>query len=79
MADTIKYFADYGSRATIVIVGVAESVAGLFGGHPSIQRNIQQIRMPRMTSDELKTLLHRRLTILGLEMALRVQDLILEL
>ena len=26
MADTIKYLADYGSRATVVIVGVADSV-----------------------------------------------------
>jgi hypothetical protein len=79
MADTIKYFADYGSRGTIVIVGVAESVSELFGGHPSVQRNIQQIRMPRMTNDELKEILYRRLKILGMEIELRPQDLIVEL
>lgn len=79
MADTIKYLADYGSRATIVIVGVADSVSDLFGGHPSVQRNIQQIRMPRMTEDELKSILFKRLPILGLEMSTLVEDLIIEL
>jgi Cdc6-like AAA superfamily ATPase len=79
MADTIKYLADYGSRATVVIVGVADSVAELFGGHPSIQRNVQQIRMPRMNRQELKLILLKRLPLLGLESTDLIQDWIIEL
>lgn len=79
MADTVKYLADYGSRATVVIVGVADSVTNLFGGHPSVQRNIQQIRMPRMSKDELKAILLKRLPLLGLEMGTDVEELVLEL
>jgi Cdc6-like AAA superfamily ATPase len=79
MADTIKYLADYDSRSTVIIVGVADSVSGLFGGHPSIQRNIQQIRMPRMTREELRLILRKRLPLLGLEMTPTVEKLIIEL
>jgi Cdc6-like AAA superfamily ATPase len=79
MADTIKYLADYGSRATIIIVGVADSVNGLFGGHPSIQRNVQQIRMPRMNDDELKVILRKRCQLLGLFMPADIEKLIVEL
>lgn len=61
MADTIKYLADYGSRATVIIVGVADNVTELFGGHPSIQRNVQQIKMPRMSTEELEDIFDRRM------------------
>ena len=79
MADTIKYLADYGSRATIVIVGVAESVSELFGGHPSVQRNIQQVRMPRMTEAELRAIFAKRLPILGFQMGKQIEDIVVEL
>jgi Cdc6-like AAA superfamily ATPase len=54
MADTIKYLSDYSSRATVIIVGVARDVKDLFGGHPSIERNVQQIPMPAMSLGELR-------------------------
>lgn len=79
MADTIKYFADYASRATIIIVGVADNVAELFGGHPSIQRNVQQIKMPRMSPDELRGILGKRLPLLGVELSPDVEDAIIRL
>ena len=41
MADTIKYLSDSGVDATVIIIGVAEDVRSLFGGHPSIQRNVR--------------------------------------
>jgi Cdc6-like AAA superfamily ATPase len=67
MADTIKYLADYAANATVIIVGVADSVNELFGGHPSIQRNVQQIYMPRTSYDELFAILEKRLPALGME------------
>ena len=79
MADTIKYLADYSSKATVIIVGVAESVAELFGGHKSIQRNVQQVKMPRMSEDELKTIFDKRLPLLGMDMQDKVVKLIVEL
>lgn len=79
MADTIKYLADYPTRATIIIVGVADSVSGLFGGHPSVQRNVQQIKMPRMSMAELRGIIEKRMPLLGTVMEDRIQDLIIEL
>jgi Cdc6-like AAA superfamily ATPase len=79
MADTIKYLADYHSRATVIIVGVADSVTGLFGGHPSIQRNVQQIRVPRMSASELTGIIDKRMPILGMHMNQKTINLTIEL
>jgi Cdc6-like AAA superfamily ATPase len=79
MADTIKYLADYSARATIVIVGVADSVNDLFGGHPSVQRNVQQIRMPRMSREELRAIISKREPLLAMEAKDEISDLIIEL
>jgi len=52
MADTIKTLSDYSVHATIVIIGVADSVDELIGEHQSIERALVQIPMPRMSPDE---------------------------
>jgi Cdc6-like AAA superfamily ATPase len=79
VADTIKYLSDYGSRATVVILGVADNVSDLFGGHPSIQRNVQQIRMPRMSTQELLAIILKCMPLLGMEIEAKVSDLVVEL
>ncbi len=66
MADTIKYFSDFSCRATIIIVGVARNVKSLFGGHPSIERNIRQLPMPYMSNEELIQIIDKRLDDLGM-------------
>lgn len=66
MADTIKYLADFNSNATVIIVGVGDNVHELFGGHPSIHRNVRQIKMPKMTRSELAGILERRVPIVNL-------------
>lgn len=53
MADTIKHFADTNVPATIVLVGVAESIGELFGEHQSILRNLAQVPVEPMDFDEL--------------------------
>ena len=53
MADTIKCLSDYGVGATIVVIGVADSVDELIEGHQSIERALVQIPMPRMSDDEV--------------------------
>jgi hypothetical protein len=60
VADTIKALSDYSVNATVVIVGVAEDVSTLIQGHESITRSLVQIKMPRMSTDELKQLILTR-------------------
>ena len=52
-ADTIKTLSDRVAPATIVIVGVADDVGELIREHASVERALVQIRMPRMSRDEL--------------------------
>jgi energy-coupling factor transporter ATP-binding protein EcfA2 len=52
-ADTIKTLSDRVAPATIVIVGVADDVSELIREHRSVERALVQVRMPRMTRDEL--------------------------
>ena len=66
MADLIKLLADSGSTATILVVGVGESIHQLFGGHLSIHRNVRQIMMPKMSPKELEEIFEKRLPVLGM-------------
>jgi Cdc6-like AAA superfamily ATPase len=59
IADTIKTLSDYAVPATIIIVGVAETVGELIAEHQSIERALAQIQMPRMQLDELHEILDR--------------------
>lgn len=57
MADTIKNLSDHAVNATIILVGVADSVEALIGEHQSIERALVQIPMPRMTNPELEEII----------------------
>jgi hypothetical protein len=78
-ADTIKTFSDVASDATLVVVGVARDVEELIGHHPSIERNLRQIPMPRMSSTELETILGKGFTTLGMDLPDHVRDRIVAL
>ncbi|MGH7987493.1 MAG: AAA family ATPase [Candidatus Binataceae bacterium] len=69
MADTIKALSDHSVLATIIIVGVADSVADLIKEHASIGRNLVEVPMPRMSEDELAEILEKRLPRLDMTMA----------
>ena len=60
VADTIKALSDYSVNATVIVVGVAEDVSTLIQGHASITRSLIQIKMPRMSTEELKQLVLTR-------------------
>lgn len=64
LADTIKATSDTLPLVTIVIVGVAGTVNELIGEHPSIERNMSQIKLPRMTGAELREIVEKGLEIL---------------
>lgn len=56
IADSIKYFSDRASPFTVMLVGVADDVHSLIADHRSIERCLIQVRMPRMSRDELEDL-----------------------
>ena len=53
IAETIKLFADRGTNSTLVIVGVADDVAGLMEAHRSIGRNLVEIPVGPLSEEEL--------------------------
>lgn len=61
IADTIKMLSDHLVDATLIIVGVADTVDGLIEEHASIDRSLIQVLVPRMTPDELKQIIHNGL------------------
>ena len=59
VADTIKSLSDHVVPATIVIVGVADTVSELIRQHESVERALIQVRMPRMDTAELHEILDK--------------------
>lgn len=66
IADTIKALSDYSVNVTVIIVGVAEDISALIQGHESITRALVQIKMPRMSEEEIKALVLARYQRCGL-------------
>lgn len=67
MANTLKALSDDGNSATIVVVGVADNVTQLFAEHESISRCSEEVMMPRMSREELREIVDKRLPQLGME------------
>jgi Cdc6-like AAA superfamily ATPase len=59
LADTIKTLSDHLVKATLVLVGVADSVEELLAEHRSIERSLKQVQMPRMSAEELAEILEK--------------------
>lgn len=59
LADTVKTLSDHSVPVTLMFVGVADSVEALLGEHESIVRSIVQVRMPRMSENELEATLDK--------------------
>ena len=67
MANTIKALSDDGVNATVIVVGVADNVNDLIGGHESINRCCEEVLMPRMKQDELKEVIEKRVAYLNMQ------------
>jgi Cdc6-like AAA superfamily ATPase len=61
-ADTIKMLSDYSVPATLILVGVADSVTELIVEHESIERALIQVHMPRMSKPELDEIVNKGLS-----------------
>jgi Holliday junction resolvasome RuvABC ATP-dependent DNA helicase subunit len=79
LADTIKNLSDHWTDTTLVLVGVADSVGELIVEHASIERALIQVRMPRMSSDELFGILNKGLKELGMRINDNARDRIARL
>ncbi|MFH0983040.1 MAG: ATP-binding protein [Planctomycetota bacterium] len=53
LAETLKHFSDAAAETKIIVVGTAETLAELIGEHQSLTRCLAQIKLDRMTHDEL--------------------------
>jgi hypothetical protein len=68
-ADAIKALSDRVVPATIVLIGVADSVGELIREHRSVERALVQIQMPRMSSSELEEIATRGVAAAGMTIA----------
>src|SRR5262249_50184368 len=64
---TIKALSDYGIAATVLLIGVADSVDGLIKEHHSIERALVQIPMPRMSTAEVQQIIENGLARLNMK------------
>src|SRR6185437_12007631 len=67
VADTVKTLADHDCGATLVIVGVADNIDTLISDHASIERNLVQVEMPRMTTSEVAEIVRNGMKKLRME------------
>lgn len=61
LVDLMKTISDQAMPITFVIIGVADDVNSLIEEHESIGRGLNEIEMPRMSTDELEDILRRGL------------------
>jgi Cdc6-like AAA superfamily ATPase len=67
IADTIKLLSDTNVNATVLLVGVAETIGELFTEHQSISRNLAQILVNPMSNSELAEIVQKGYSNSGLE------------
>ena len=67
MAETVKMLSDFSVPATLILVGVADSVTDLLQDHRSVERALIQVLLPRMPESELKQIIERGLARLEME------------
>ena len=59
MTDTLKLFSDSGTRCSVVLVGVGQSIEELVSAHGSISRNMDYVHVEPMTNEELAAIIQR--------------------
>lgn len=79
VCDLIKTFSDYAVKATVVIVGVGDSVEELIKEHQSVERSLVQVHLPRMSKAELEEIIDRGLKSVPMTMEPEAADYITSL
>lgn len=73
-ADLIKTLSDSASIATVVLIGVGDSVIDILHDHESVSRALMQIHMPRMNRDEIKGILANGVAKIGMTIDEKVEE-----
>jgi Cdc6-like AAA superfamily ATPase len=68
ISHTLKSLSDAGVNATMVLVGVADDIDSLVAEHSSVERNLTEIKMPRMSKDEMNQILDKRIPKVGMKL-----------
>ncbi|HEY4292484.1 ATP-binding protein [Luteibacter sp.] len=79
ISDTIKVLSDNGTNATLMLIGVADSVSDLIEGHQSIERALVQIPMPRMSNQEIGQIIDKGAAILKMDVDADARSMIVKL
>ena len=79
VADTIKSLSDAAAPATVILIGVADSVDQLIEGHRSIERSLVQVPMPRMSVEETEQIVTKGTERLGMTVTRQAHSEINEL
>ncbi|RPI19526.1 MAG: ATP-binding protein [Ignavibacteriae bacterium] len=75
-ADLIKDMSDNNDNLTLVIVGIGTNVNELIGDHPSIERCLKQVLMPKMSDEEIEDIISKGLKKLNMIITDNVKQLI---
>lgn len=67
-ANVIKSLSDYNVTTTIILVGVAENVTELVRDHESVRRPLAQVKLDRMSNNELNEIINLRLKLTPLRL-----------
>lgn len=59
-ANLIKELYDFSVTTTVILVGVAENISELIEDHASTDRAVVQVPLSRMSEDELREIIHKR-------------------
>ena len=78
-ADTVKTMSDQLVPATMVLLGIADSLDELLAEHASVSRALVHVHMPRMSVSELKDIVKRGLDQLTMDIEEDALDLIARL
>ncbi len=69
LADTIKLLSDEPTPATLLLVGVADSIDDLVEDHKSVARALRQVQIPRMKQRELEEIVSKGAARVGLKIS----------
>ena len=78
LAEVIKKFSDAGAKTKIMIVGIGDSIMDLIGEHKSIVRNIQQVKLDRLSEEEIVSIARSGEKILKITFEKEVIEMIID-
>jgi len=79
LAEMAKNFSTYKQQITLILIGVAATADELLAGHVSVIRNLRQVSLDRMKEEELRAIIGRGESVLGVAVAEMVKVRIIQM